>query len=139
MTEYSPSQEFENEINLAMAVPYASIEFIDRLGSKLKKQNVLPKRSVFKARLAWALIALVLAIIVSVAAIGPQKVMAAFERLFGYIPGVGVVEQGEGLLILAEPIELYREGIVVRLEQVVADPYRTVVIFSVENILLEVI
>lgn len=139
MTEYIPSSEFEKEILSVMTVPDASSEFINNLRSTLQKQTGQSKRPVLRKRLAWIVIILVLAVTISVAAIGPKKVLAAFERLLGYIPGIGLVEQGEGLRVLAEPVILEREGIIVRVEQVVADLNRTVVIFTVENLPLEVL
>ncbi len=133
MTEYSPSQEFENEIIAAMVGPVASQEFINKLSIKLKNHVVQPKRAI-KARLSWAIIALVLAMTISILTIGPQKVLAAVERFLAYFPGVGVVEHGDNLRILVDPIEIVRDGIIVRVEQVVVDPNRTVVIFNVNNI-----
>ena len=36
--------------------------------------------------------------------IGPQRVAAEVQKLLGYIPGFGIVEQNAALRVLAEPV-----------------------------------
>ena len=58
---------------------------------------------------------------------------AAIGRWFGYMPGVGLVREGQ-IRVLAEPVSISREGITVTVEQVVLDPERTSLVYSVEGI-----
>jgi hypothetical protein len=58
---------------------------------------------------------------------------AALGRWFGYVPGVGLVREGQ-LRVLANPVSATREGVTVTVEQVVLDPERTALVYSVEGI-----
>ncbi len=57
----------------------------------------------------------------------------AIGRLTGFIPGVGFVQK-DALRVLAEPVSKTREGITVSIEQVFADPERTIVIYKTEGL-----
>jgi hypothetical protein len=60
-------------------------------------------------------------------------VAAAIGRWFGYVPGVGLVAEGQ-VRVLAEPVRVTREGVTVTVEQVVADKERTSLVYSVDGI-----
>ena len=62
-------------------------------------------------------------------AIGPQRVLAQFQKWLGYVPGIGFVDLDQ-TRVLAGPVELTREGVVLRVEQVVAGPERTQILIS---------
>jgi hypothetical protein len=49
----------------------------------------------------------------------------AMKRLFGYIPGVGVVEQGAPMRVLAAPVTVTREGISVSVTSAILSGDRT--------------
>ncbi len=57
--------------------------------------------------------------IIGTLVIGPQRVYAAVLQLFGYIPGVGIVDQNSPIRLLAEPVSITRDGITVSVNQVV--------------------
>ena len=61
-------------------------------------------------------------------------VVYAVGRSLGYVPGMGIVEQGTVLRILAEPAVVEREGITLTVTQGLADPEKTVIHYQVENI-----
>ena len=61
-------------------------------------------------------------------------VVYAVSRSLGYIPGVGIVEQGASLRILAEPVSQTREGITVTVTSVTLAPDKTVITYTIENI-----
>jgi len=61
------------------------------------------------------------------------EVAAAIQRWLGYVPGVGLVQEGQ-IRALAEPVSVTREGITVTVDQVLITPERTVLIYSVEGI-----
>ena len=55
-------------------------------------------------------------------------------RSLGYIPGVGIVEQGAPLRVLAEPVTVEQQGISVTVSKVVADFTRTFISYRVDGI-----
>ncbi len=83
----------------------------------------------------WATIALglLLAVAVALAAVGPQRVWAEVQRLLGYVPGVGFVDLEE-TRVLTAPVEVTRDGVTLRLEQVLAQPGGTTVVIHTEGL-----
>jgi hypothetical protein len=74
-----------------------------------------------------------MAVLVTVAAIGPQRVLAAVQSLFGYIPGIGFVENVETVRMLAVPIKIERDGMVVSITTAEADSQETRLNLSAEG------
>lgn len=60
------------------------------------------------------------------------EVAAAIQHWFGYVPGVGLVRDGQ-IRVLTEPVSLTREGITVTVEQALVDPDHTVIVYKVEG------
>jgi len=58
----------------------------------------------------------------------------AIVNSLGYIPGVGLVEEGGGIRVLAEPVSVKRDGITITVEQVVGDATRTIVVYQIDGI-----
>jgi len=58
----------------------------------------------------------------------------AVGRSIGYFPGVGIVEQSDGIYILAEPVSVNQAGIMVTVNRLVADSMRTYVAYRVDGI-----
>ncbi|PWH11994.1 MAG: hypothetical protein DDG60_15395 [Anaerolineae bacterium] len=58
----------------------------------------------------------------------------AVTRPLGYIPGVGIVEQGASLRVLAEPVTLTREGITLTVTSATLAPDKTVITYTIENV-----
>ncbi len=58
----------------------------------------------------------------------------AIGRSLGYIPGVGIIEQGAPLRVLAEPVSVTRDGITVTVDQAYLTPDRTVLSYAVSGI-----
>ena len=112
MSEYSPYQEIENEVRAAVAVPNASIGFVNSLREELITQadnQFTWKPRVNRLRLSWAIpLTLVFFMVVATLVIGPQRVWAAVRGLLGYLPGVGYVQTDGSLRVLAEPVMLER-------------------------------
>ena len=135
---------FELEMQAAMAVPDASPQFVAVLKNQLidEAQNLAPHSGTmpnnYRHRLAWSIPLVLFALLtITTLLIGPQKVWAAVQRMFGYLPGVGYVHTDGSILVLAEPVMIEREGIQVTVEQVVADSERTVVLYKVEGLSLQ--
>ncbi len=142
MSKIILSREFENDIRNAMGVPDASPEFVSKLRYQLVSQagGYQPSRRhpAWRLRLAWAVTLVVLAVlIVTTLAIGPQRVLAAVRGLFGYIPGVGLVQSDVDFHILAEPVTMEREGITLNVKQGAADDQRTIIVYQVDGLSLQ--
>ena len=121
MNEFVPSAQLEDSIRTAVAVPQALPEFVDQLYTELMHQASSKSRKAlrpFYLRPAWiAVLAVITLLIVSTLIIGPQRVYAAVRQLFGYIPGVGIVDQSAPIRVLAERASVTRDGITVSVNQ----------------------
>ena len=95
------------------------------------KQTIKPIRMLRTRRLVWGLIIALLIAAAILLATSPT-VVTALKRLLGYIPGMGIVEQGPSLRELAEPASVERDSIRMTVEEAVADSTHTVVSFKVE-------
>lgn len=93
---------------------------------KRKGARMLPRT---KFMYAVALVAIVMIVLLYTV----PGMAAAIGRWFGYIPGIGFVREGQ-IRVLAEPVSLTRDGITVTVEQVVLDPERSALVYSVEGI-----
>lgn len=113
---------FEQEIRAAMTVAETDRKFISDLRRQVmahladenaKKSS--PNQPVFlRLHPGWTIALAILAIvIISTLAIGPQRVYAEFAKLFGYIPGAGIVDQSKPIRVLAEPVSVTRDGITI--------------------------
>ena len=93
---------------------------------KGKSSKMQPRMKVFTATL---LVLLVLVIVL----INVPGVKAAIQRWFSYVPGIGLVSEGQ-IRVLAEPVSVTREGITLKIEEVLVDSTQTTVIYSVEGL-----
>ncbi len=76
---------------------------------------------------------LLLALAVAFLAVGPQRVWADLQRLLGYVPGVGFVNLEE-TRVLTAPVTVTRDGVTLRVEEVLAAPDGTTVVISSEGL-----
>ncbi len=114
MSDFIPTPQLEEEIRAATAVPQADEKFIKSLQNRLIQQAAVQRKvhRPFFLRPAWAITLLILLVMtITTLVIGPQKVYAEFLKLFGYIPGVGIVDTSAPIRVLAEPVTVTREGI----------------------------
>lgn len=113
MSDMPPTPQFEEEIRAAVAAPLAREEFIKNLHGRIIQQAAThPKlnRPIF-LRPAWMVVFALALLLIGILAVGPQRVLAAMRGLFGYIPGVGIVDQSAPFRVLAEPVTVTRDGI----------------------------
>ena len=61
-------------------------------------------------------------------------VVRAIQRLLGYVPGVGMVDQSAALRMLESPVEMKRGDTVVKVMQAVLDAEHTLIDIQVENL-----
>ncbi len=77
----------------------------------------------------FAVILLILILTTALFVIGPQRVLAQVQRWLNYVPGIGFVNLSE-TQVLPSPVQVRRGSITLQVDQVVAGPERTQVIFS---------
>jgi hypothetical protein len=113
MTEIPPTSPFEEEIRAAVAAPPAREEFVKSLHGRILQQAAVQPRQTRPIffRPAWAAAVLLVVLAVTILAVDPRRVLAAIRGLFGYIPGVGIVDQSVPFRVLAEPVTVTRDGI----------------------------
>ena len=117
----SPSRSsFEERVRAATDLPAPRPEFVKALWNRIASQSPasrpgtlrLTRRLSFRA--AWMLLGILLVTLLAITlVIGPARVYAAVRQLFGYIPGVGIVDQSGPIRVLAEPVSQTREGITI--------------------------
>ena len=141
------STEIEEALGTLSSAPEPDPAFVARLERQLRAQGTTAARqparepSVWQhfrgliwqplQRHRWATIgvAVLLALAVAFLAVGPQRVWADLQRLLGYVPGVGFVDLEE-TRVLTAPVTGSREGVTLRVEQVVAKSDGTTVVIS---------
>ena len=130
MNDFNAPSEFEEKVRAALSAPDARPEFVSRLRNELTRRPVQTK-SPLVLKPAWAIaFVLVLAVLV----ISAPQIATAVKQLLGYVPGVGLVETVGGIRVLAEPVAERRDGITLKLENVIAYPDHVELSYSVEGI-----
>jgi len=140
MTEWRTDPKFDKDIRDSFKVPEPRAGFTSRLKSDLTQRAADKKpyrRPAFHVRPVWAITAAILVVLLVVTLmIGPGRVYAAFKQLLGYIPGIGIIEQGDNLRILAEPVTQTRENITITVSQAVLTEGGTQVEYSITGVSL---
>jgi hypothetical protein len=125
MTSPTSPNSIEDQLHAAMRMPQPRPEFLADLRARLADEAELYREALlpisFGARVklafrrpAWVTVMVVLFLLTAgLLAVGPQRVLAAFRQVFGYIPGVGIVEQSAPIRVLAEPVSATRDGITI--------------------------
>lgn len=138
MSEWISTPRFEENVRQSFAVPKIRSEFVAQVygdlmqqaGAKSRKPRLLSGLRP-AAAVALAILALM---IIGTLVIGPQRVYAEVLQLFGYIPGVGIVDQSSPIRMLAEPVNLTRDGITVSVNQAVLTATETRLEFGVSGV-----
>ncbi len=127
----NPSQyaELDRELNSFYAAIPVRDEFVRALNTQLDQSVsglVANKQRRFSLRPGWvAAFVVLLVLVISFFAIGPQRVSAIMQRLLGYIPGVGVVDTSAPIRVLKEPVTQSRNGISITVTAAVLTADRT--------------
>ena len=138
MNEWTSTPQFEENVRQSFDVPEIRSEFVDQVYGDLM-QRVATKsrkpRPVFKLRPSWiAVVVFVILLTACTLIIGPERVYNAVRQLFGYIPGVGIVDQSSPIRVLAEPVSITRDGITVSVNQAVLTATETRLDFGVSGV-----
>ncbi len=113
----STQTTMEEKVRQATLVPEPRLEFTSELWQQISSRR--RKRFTSQHSLTALLtrpasvipLALLVFIVCLLIAVGPQRVIAAVRGLLGYIPGVGIVEQGAPIRVLADPVTVTRDEI----------------------------
>jgi hypothetical protein len=136
MSKFRPSPEFEEKLRAAAQVdaPAPDAAFVQKLRATLReKATMKTRRKTILFRPAWAALALVLALLLAGFAIGPQRVAAAIQKWFGYIPGFGLVRNGD-LRVVDGPVSITQEGVTLTVTEAILSDEKTLVKYSMEGI-----
>lgn len=131
MTDIKQYQELEDQIREVVHVPDPNPEFAAHLRGRLARLNVPPGRPRVRLSLAWSM---GIALAVLVIAISLPGAASAIRQLFGYIPGIGVVEQGIPQRILQAPVTVTRDGVALTIQQVIAYEDRVELSYRVDGL-----
>jgi hypothetical protein len=112
----------------------AEINLLPRILSSLEQKNDARRRS---NRSSLALIILVVLLALVMATISIPAVAEALQHLFGFIPGVGLVDQSAPIRVLAEPVVANRSGVSLSVSQAILSADKTVLIVDVKGVPLD--
>jgi hypothetical protein len=98
---------------------------------KGKNAKMNPRMKVF----AVVVVAL---LVIGVVLMNVAAVRAAIQSWFGYVPGIGLVSEGQ-IRVLAEPVSVTRDGITLKIEHVLVDSTQTTVVYSVDGLAMEML
>lgn len=135
--KYLPNQ-FEERIRKSFGVPEIRSEFVDEVyGNLMQRALTKSKKPVPFSRLrpAWTIAIAVLALMtIGTLIIGPQRVYATVLQLFGYVPGVGIVDQTSPIRLLVEPVRITRDGVTVSVNQAILTETETRLDYGVSGV-----
>ncbi len=109
--------------------PGIHLPSLHTLGNLLRRTGSRLFPSVPVRRWQFAVILLILILTTALFVIGPQRVLAQVQRWLNYVPGIGFVNLSE-TQVLPSPVQMRRGSITLQVDQVVAGPERTQVIFT---------
>jgi len=128
----------EDQIRKAVQSVEPNREFSNDLWNQIASRARQPRpRSLFQKLFptpAWSAATVLIAVALIVAVVGPQKVVEAVSSLFGYLPGVGFVQRGDGTLYLPEPVSMEQNGVTLIVDQAVSDGNSLVVSYHFSNL-----
>jgi hypothetical protein len=110
------------------------INLLPRILSLLEKKNDARMKS---KRINLLLIALVIVLALVMATINIPAVAEALQHLFGFIPGVGLVDRSLPLRVLAEPVVVTRSGITLTVSDALLSADKTVINVDIKGVPLD--
>ena len=129
---------FEREIKQTYHLPDANPAFFNRLEARLTAHQPIPERKTkptFHVARGWAYaVATFLLIGVMILAIGPSKVLAQIQAVFGFVPGAGLVNTGSPFRQLAEPVSDTRDGITLTIQSAFLSADQTTITYAMSDL-----
>lgn len=112
----------------------SDIDLSSGIQAKIRKDNRLKMNT--KRFITGAVAAMLVMVVLIVSIPG---VAQAVRQLFGFVPGIGIVEQSGSLRILKEPVQSKQGETTVSIQQAMIDSEHTDVLYQVENITAEAV
>lgn len=135
MSDLTP---FEKEIKQTYRLPEVNPAFIKQLEANLQARQPYPEASVrpaFRFARGWSFaMATLLVIAVTVLAIGPSKVLAQAQVIFGFVSGVGLVDTSSPFRQLAEPVSETRDGITLTVQSAFLSADGTTITYAMSDL-----
>jgi hypothetical protein len=113
--------------NIARRAVPEDINLMPDIAAQLQRRTFM---SILRARPVLAVLLVLLALVLL------SGVAYAIGKMNGYIPGVGIVDQTVPLRILSEPAIVEREGITVKVNQLVASAENTFVAYAYDGVFM---
>ncbi len=133
---------FEKDIKQTYRLPDANPAFFARLEAKLQAHQPNPEakaKSTFHFARGWAYaMATLLLMGVMVLAIGPSKVLAQMQAVFGFVPDVGLVDTSSPFRQLAEPVSDTRDGITLTIQSAFLSADQTIITYTMSDLPAEI-
>jgi hypothetical protein len=131
MNDNNPFSEFEDKIRQAVSVSAAPPAFVSRLQGELARRPVKEKSPWVTLSPVWVII---LAMVILILFVNTPRIVAAIRQLFGYVPGIGLVENSAGMRVLAEPVSVTQQGVTLTVNQAIVYPDHVQIVFSTSGI-----
>ncbi len=139
MNDLSP---FEKDIRQTYHLPAADPAFFSRLEAKLQVYDPNPEAKASPAlhfAHGWVYAVVTLLFIgVMVFAIGPSNVLAQLQAVFGFVPGVGLVDTGSPFRELAEPVSDTKDGITLTIQSAFLSTDQTIITYAMSDLPAEI-
>jgi len=133
---------FEKDIKQSYRLPDADPAFFNRLEAKLQAYQPNPEAKTkpsFHFARGWAYaMAAFLLMGVMVLAIGPSKVLAQIQAVFGFVPNVGLVDTSSPFRQLAEPVSETRDGVTLDIKSGFLSADGTIITYAMSDLPVEI-
>ncbi len=129
---------FEKEIKQTYRLPEVNPAYFKQLEAKLLAYQpyfeAKPK-STFSFARGWAYaVATLLLIGVMVIAIGPSKVLAQIQAVFGFVPNVGLVDTSSPFRQLAQPASETSDGVTLVIQSAFLSADQTIITYTMSDL-----
>ncbi len=133
---------FEKDIKQSYRLPDADPAFFNRLEAKLQAYQPNPEAKTkpsFHFARGWAYaMAAFLLMGVMVLAIGPSKVLAQIQAVFGFVPNVGLVDTSSPFRQLAQPASDTRDGVTLDIQSAFLSADGTIITYTMSDLPTEI-
>jgi hypothetical protein len=129
---------FEKEIKRTYRLPAANQAFFNQLEASLQahQPNLAEKsKPAFPISRGWSYaLATFLLIGVMILALGPSKVLAQIQAVFGVVPDVGLVDTSTPFRQLAAPVSDTRDGVTLTIQSAFLSADQTVITYTMSDL-----
>ena len=137
MNNSYPLSKIEELVTSVLAVPDPNPQFKQELRNRLQtvaaKTEPPTKVHIYKTKKwLWVPTTILLILLAFALALFSPDIAIAMRRIFGFIPGIGLVESST-YKVLAEPYSELRDSIQLRIENAVSDMERTRILLQIEG------